>query len=236
MEKIPLYVSLLFVLITFLTVLLFYKASNKSRISVIILLILLAVQAAMGLSGFFLATNGVPPRFSLLLLPPVLAIILLFVTKRGKQYIDSFDASRLTLLHTIRIPVEIGLFVLCSYKVIPQLMTFEGRNFDILAGLTAPLIYYFGFVKNKISPKLLLAWNFICLALLTNIVVNAIFAAPFPFQRFAFEQPNIAILYFPYVWLPGCIVPLVLFSHLASIRQLLKTDYARIPARPTAIS
>jgi hypothetical protein len=235
MEKIPFYVSLLFELITFLTIFLFYRASGKSRVTVIILVVLLAVQAAMGLSGFFLATDATPPRFSLLLFPPVLGIILLFAIKRGRQYIDGFDAKRLTLLHTIRIPVEIGLFILCSYKVTPQLMTFEGRNFDILAGLTAPLVYYFGFVKNKISPRLLLVWNFVCLALLANIVVNAIFSAPFPFQRFGFEQPNIAILYFPYVWLPGCIVPLVLFSHLATIRQLLKIDYVRI-AGPSAIS
>jgi hypothetical protein len=30
------------------------------------------------------------------------------------------------------------------------------------------------------------------------------------------------VLYLPYSWLPSIIVPLVLFSHLAAIRQLLK--------------
>jgi hypothetical protein len=42
----------------------------------------------------------------------------------------------------------------------------------------------------------------------------------FPFQQFAFDQPNIAVLYFPFIWLPSCVVPLVLLSHLAAIRQL----------------
>jgi hypothetical protein len=127
----------------------------------------------------------------------------------------------MTLLHIVRIPVEIVLFWLFLYKVVPELMTFSDRNLDILSGLTAPLVYYFGFSKRRLNPKLMLSWNIICLGLLINIVVHAIFAAPFPFQQLAFDQPNIAVLYFPFVWLPCCIVPLVFFSHLASIRQLI---------------
>jgi hypothetical protein len=60
------------------------------------------------------------------------------------------------------------------------------------------------------------------LGLLINIVVNAALSAPSVVQQFAFEQPNIAILYFPFNLLPAVIVPLVLFSHLAAIRQLLR--------------
>jgi hypothetical protein len=99
-------------------------------------------------------------------------------------------------------------------------MTFEGRNFDILSGITAPVIYYFVFIKKNMSRKALLLWNFICLGLLFNIVINAILSVPAPFQQFAFEQPAIAIQYFPFIWLPSVIVPLVLLSHLAAIRQL----------------
>ena len=122
----------------------------------------------------------------------------------------------------VRIPVEIVLFLLYVNKAIPKLMSFEGRNFDILAGLTAPLVFYFVFISKQFSRKLFLAWNIICLGLLVNIVINAVLSAPFPFQQFGFEQPNIAILYFPFVWLPCCVVPLVLLSHLSVIRQLLK--------------
>ncbi|HZF66041.1 MAG TPA: hypothetical protein VEZ55_16225, partial [Chitinophagaceae bacterium] len=71
---------------------------------------------------------------------------------------------------------------------------------------------------------LLLLWNFLCLALLLIIVVNALFSAPSPFQKFAFEQPNIAIFHFPFSWLPTFIVPIVLFSHLTLIRQLMKRE------------
>ena len=132
------------------------------------------------------------------------------------------DLKMLTWLHIVRIPVELVLLWLFQNGQVPELMTFEGRNFDILSGLTAPLIIYFGFIKKSLSNKMIIAWNTLCLVLLFNIVGTAVFSAPFPFQKFAFEQPNIGVFYFPFVWLPGVIVPLVLFAHLSAIRKLVK--------------
>lgn len=221
MENLPIYISILFILTTLTTIVIFYKASNNSKPTLIILLLWLVAQTIISLTGFYTITDTIPPRFPLLVAPAMVLIIILFITKKGKQYIDGFNIKTLTILHIIRIPVEMILFWLFVHGTIPQLMTFEGRNFDIISGITAPLIYYFGFIKSRPKKMLLLIWNFICLGLLINIVVNAILSAPSPFQQFAFDQPNRAILYFPFVWLPSCVVPLVLFSHLASIRQLL---------------
>lgn len=221
MENLPIYISIVFALTTLLTVGIFYSAAGNSKTTVLILLVWLGLQTFIGLSGFYTVTDTIPPRFLLLILPPLLVIIILFTTLKGRQYIDSLDIKTLTLLHTIRIPVELVLFWLSVNKAVPELMTFEGRNLDILSGLTAPFIFYFGFIKKSLNKKVILFWNFICTGLLLNIVINAILSAPFPFQQFAFDQPNIAVLHFPFNWLPSCVVPLVLFSHLASIRQLL---------------
>jgi uncharacterized membrane protein YhaH (DUF805 family) len=100
-------------------------------------------------------------------------------------------------------------------------MTFEGRNFDIIAGITSPFIAHFGFTKGRLNRQIILLWNIICLGLLLNIVVNALLSAPSSLQKFAFDQPNIAIVHFPFSWLPTFIVPVVLFGHLVSIRQLI---------------
>lgn len=135
---------------------------------------------------------------------------------------DSFPLKYLTLIHVVRVPVELVLYFLFVYKAVPELMTFEGRNFDILAGLTAPFIYYFGFVRQKLNRSFLIIWNLLSLALLMNIVINALLSTPSPIQQFAFDQPNRAILYFPFSLLPTFIVPLVLFSHLVAFRQLIK--------------
>ena len=225
MENLPSYVKVVFILTTFLTIFLFYRATKKSTLTLGILFGWLALQSLIGLSGFYTETKTIPPRFLLLIGPPLLFIIALFLTTKGKVFLDSLDLKNLTILHTIRIPVEIVLFWLFLHHGIPELMTFEGRNFDILSGITAPLIYYFGFVKFQLNPKILILWNLICLGLLINIVANAALSGPSAFQKFAFDQPNVAILYFPFVWLPACVVPLVLLSHLAAVRQLLhRTD------------
>ena len=126
----------------------------------------------------------------------------------------------LTVFHIIRVPVELVLFWLFLHKAVPKLLTFEGGNFDIFSGLTAPFIYYFGFVKKQIKRSFVIAWNFICLLLLINVVVHAVLSTPSPLQKFAFDQPNIAILYLPFILLPGCLVPLVLLCHLAVLKQL----------------
>ena len=47
-------------------------------------------------------------------------------------------------------------------------------------------------------------------------------------QQFAFSQPNIAILYFPFSLLPACVVPLVALAHLVAIRRLLREHGAAI--------
>lgn len=216
------YVSVIFGLTTILTALLFYKAANNSKATLIVLFTWLVLQTFIAQTQFYTVTNTFPPRFLLLVLPPILLIIGLFTTSKGRAYIDALDIKSLTILHIVRIPVEIVLFWLFVYKTIPLLMTFEGRNFDILSGITAPIVYYYGFIKKRMNKNVIVTWNFICLGLLINIVAHAVLSAPFPFQKFAFDQPNIAVLYFPFIWLPSCVVPLVLISHLATIRGYLK--------------
>lgn len=214
-------VNYLFIATTMLTLWFFYKAS-QSKLAVFILLGWIAIQGIVSESGFYTVTDTMPPRFVFLVLPALVLVAYLLLTKRGQNFVDSLDASWLTYLHVVRIPVEITLYLLFTNKLVPQLMTFEGNNFDILSGITAPMVAYLGYAKQKLSKSILLIWNFLCLALLANIVVTAVLCAPFPFQQLAFDQPNVGVLYFPYSWLPGFVVPMVLFAHLVSVRQLLK--------------
>jgi hypothetical protein len=232
-DNLPTYITLTFGLTTVATLLLFIwiiRSSNsettrkKSTIIFICFTIWLIVQAVLTLNNIYNTdTNSFPPKIILTgILPAILTLLFLFLTAKGRQFIDSLPLKNLTYLNIVRIPVEIVLFWLFLNKSIPELMTFQGRNFDLIAGITAPLVAYFGFTKQKISRKAILIWNFICLGLLINIVVNALLSAPSPIQKFAFEQPNIALFNFPISWLPTFIVPIVLFGHLTSIRQLLK--------------
>lgn len=232
-DNLPHYISLTFGLIIVATLLLFLwtirnsisEQTRKKATPILIgLIIWLIIQGVLTFKNIYNSdTNSFPPKIMLIgILPPILTIILLFSTSKGKQFIDSLPLKNLTYLNIVRIPVEIVLFWLFLNKAIPELMTFEGRNIDILAGITAPIIAYFGLTQTKLNRQIILIWNFICLGLLANIIVSALFSTPSPIQKFAFDQPNIAILNFPFSWLPTFVVPIVLFGHLVSIRQLMK--------------
>ncbi|REC61890.1 hypothetical protein DRF65_12740 [Chryseobacterium pennae] len=233
MENLTIPISLLFGIITFVTLLLFCWAIKNSASAIIksgtgkiflILLCWLIIQAALSLNDVYNShLNSLPPKIVLLgILPPVLVILFMFNTPKGKLFIDSLSLLHITYLNIIRIFVEIALYKLFLYKMVPEIMTFKGINFDILAGISAPFIAYYGIRMSKISRNLILYWHIIGLALLLNIVIIALLSAPSPLQRIAFDQPNIAILHFPFSWLPTFIVPVVLFGHLVSIRQLLR--------------
>ncbi len=170
--------------------------------------------------GFYEMTDSFPPRVVLVgVLPANLLILGLFVFFRS-SFIERLPLRTLTILHTIRIPVEIVLLWSFQQSMVPQAMTFEGSNFDILSGITAPIVYFIAFRGKTVNRPLLIVWNLLALGLLANIVITALLAFPSPVQQIAFEMPNRAIMYFPLIWLPAVVVPVVLFCHLASLWKL----------------
>ncbi len=223
----PNYVSAVFMLTTVLAVALFYRAFAQISASVankmlIGLGVWIVLQGILAVTGFYLKTDTMPPRFGLAILPPFLTIVYLLVSKTGQNFVDKLPLKELTSLNVCRIPVEIVLLWLFQSQQVPQSMTFEGRNFDILSGLTALPMAWYAFQNGEIKRTPLLIWNIVCLALVVNVVTIGILSAPTVFQKLSFDQPNIGILKFPFGWLASVIVPIVIFSHLVSIRQLLK--------------
>ena len=228
----PLYISVFFGLTTLMTLFLFYSAvknaklksaASKSNLILLVLSLWLIVQAVLTLNNVYnTETNSLPPKIAIFgVLPAILVVLLTFMSHAGRRFVDGLPILILTWINIVRVPVEITLYWLLLYKMVPELMTFTGRNFDILAGITAPFVAYYGIAKRKLGRTALLLWNLVCLLLLINIVVHAFLSAPSPLQKLAFEQPNIAILYFPISWLPTFIVPIILFGHLVSIRRLI---------------
>jgi hypothetical protein len=99
-------------------------------------------------------------------------------------------------------------------------LTFEGRNFDILVGLTALPVAWLCFARRA-GPRLgAVVWNVAGIAILANIVIHALLSAPTPFQVLRTEPPTTIIATLPYIWLPGFLVPLALSLHVASLRTL----------------
>ncbi len=223
----PSYVPIIFILTTFLTVGIFLYAIGKAGTDKLkgkllfgFVLVWLVIQGVLAYTGFFQEFDKLPPRtFALGPLPFFLVTIAYLVFAR--KFLESMPLAALTLIHTIRIPVELVLLWLYQAGQAPIEMTFEGRNFDILSGITAPIVYFLAFREGGINRPLLIAWNIAALALLAIIVTIAVLAFPSPFQTIGLGQPNIGVTYFPFAWLPSIIVPTVFFCHVASIWKLV---------------
>ncbi len=227
MESFPPYLSITFMLTTFVCVGILFYAIKKTVFDTIAAKIVifsigfwLLFTAVLARGGFYEATGTMPPRVFLFgVLPANLLIISLFVFAR-RSFIEDLPLKGLTIMHIIRIPVEIVLLWLFQEKWIPQAMTFEGWNFDIVSGITAPIVYFLAFRGETVNKPLLIIWNAVALILLAIIVTTAVLAFPSPVQQIAFDQPNRAVMYFPLIWLPAIVVPIVLFAHLASLWKL----------------
>lgn len=223
MDQLPNYISILFIIITAVSVIWFYLAS-ESKIFLGVILLWIALQTYLSINGFYEDFEALPPRLFFALVPAVIFIIILFMTQKGKAFIETIDLKSITYLSIIRIPVEIVLALLFHNGLISIWQTFEGANFDIISGISAPIVAYMVFHKKAWNKKILLIWNIIGLILLLTIITISILAFPSPFQQIAFEQPNIGIAYFPFIFLPSVVVPIVLFTHFISIYRLFKKE------------
>ena len=227
-EGIPGHVSIIFICTVALSVIFLLAAFAVDKIKHlfylkvgVVVLLVAFLQAVLSLEGFFLDFTTVPLRMVVAVLPSFV-LVFLMLSRRFREYTLKLPLRMLTFVHVVRIPVELVLLWLYESGWIPRMMTFEGRNFDILVGFSAPLVAMIVFQRFRFFRKFLLVWNFIALGFLINIIVISILALPSPIQQFAMGQPNRAVLYFPYVWLPAIIVPIVFYAHISSIIILIR--------------
>lgn len=160
MEGISIFTIILFLLTSVGTVWFFYRATNNSFKVLAIILVWAIIQSTLAVSGFYQKSDAIPPRLIFLVAPWLLLTIIVFNLKATQECIDLFDVKWLTILHIIRTPVEVTLYMVLAEKLIPQSMTFEGTNFDILSGMSAPIVYHLAFKAERINQKLLLVWEF----------------------------------------------------------------------------
>lgn len=228
-EGLPFYITATFFITTLLTVWFLFRAVQPAdkqalayRLLVFALPLWMLLTGYLSTTDFYRNATAWPPRVgAFAVVPAVLFIVAYFVFFRV-QFIDLLSLNTLTLLHVIRVPVELVLHWLFQAGQVPRIMTYEGWNFDILSGLTAPIIYWIAFRNGKGNRPVLIIWNLAALGLLVNIVTIAILSFRSPIQRLAFDQPNVGITYLPFIWLASVVVPIVLFAHLASLYKLLR--------------
>ena len=170
-------------------------------------------------TGFLMSFNSLPPRIMMIIFPMVVLLIYTIFSKHIVPLIKSTSQAFLIYVQSFRVMVELVLYLLAAQHIIPEIMTWNGRNVDILIGLTAPIIGYFCCTKKVWPTSIIKIWNYLGVMVLLNVVIHANLSTPTPFQVFIVEPSNTFIGDFPYVWLPGFLVPCALFFHILSIRK-----------------
>ena len=172
----------------------------------------------------FLADFTFPPRMPLMVVMPLMVLIVfLLFRKATSDLVSTISVSWLIYLQSFRIIVEIIIWGAYNQGIIPLETTFEGSNVDIIVGLTAvPLAYYAK--RDKISPMALIIWNIAGLLILANTVRLFISAGYFPALLGQDETMLSAeFVKLPFLLIAGIFMPLAVFIHALSIKQLLKT-------------
>jgi hypothetical protein len=182
----------------------------------------IALLTIASVSGFLYDFSVFPPyRMLMVLLVPMVVLLRYTLSSKFDRVVNQMPASWIVKMQGFRVVVELFLWWAFLEEVIPEQMTFEGRNFDILAGLTAPLVAYGWLRAGKEKPAWVLVWNFVGLLLLFNILIIAVLSMPTPMRYFLNDPPNTVVATFPWVLLPGILVALAFGLHLISIRQML---------------
>jgi len=189
-------------------------------------LVVTATAAGAGLLADF---RSLPPRFLLVFVPPLVALVALGRSRTILPLLAATPPSWLVHAQSFRIVVELVLWRLIVAGAVPEIMTFTGRNVDIVVGVTAPIVAYACFTRAAWPRGVALWWNVAGIMILVNTVLHAQAAAPTPLQVFVTEPPNTFIVSVPYVWLPAFLVPLAWGLHVLSIRQLRRLPTGRRP-------
>jgi hypothetical protein len=196
----------------------------------------LALMAGLAVAGVFQAFEAKPPRLVLAVTVTVIAQVIVARSALFSRLLNATPLAWPIALQSMRVVIELGLWTLHREGRLPVHLTFEGNNFDILVGLTAPFVGW-GVARGVIGKRGAIVWNLASIGFLITIVFMAVTSIPGPLHLPWPGIANTVIAEFPMIWLPTFVVPVAIFGHAASLRQLLRaTPNIDVPKASTGAS
>jgi hypothetical protein len=169
-------------------------------------------------SGWLARVDVRPPAF-LFVAPGIVAwVVFAARSKAAKEMATQAPLAALMAVQVFRLPLELLLHGLWKARLLPQMMTYEGANFDIVMGLSAPIVGYLA-LRGKISQKLLVLWNVVGILLVVHVAARGVLTTP-AIAALATDVPNQAIGMFPYTFIATFFVPAALVFHVLTLRKL----------------
>jgi hypothetical protein len=195
------------------------------------LMVWLGMTAALARGGLLSGSTALPPRWPLLPLTAITSFFILSRTSTFRRILDNVPPWQPVALQTFRVGVELAFWRLHAEGVAPVQVTFEGRNFDAIVGLTAPVVAA-GIAFGWFGPRLTIVWNLFGLAMLFNTIGTVATSAPGPIHLNWPGEPFRAIATWPVIWIPTFLAPVAIFLHVVSIRQSFSRRLANKPGDP----
>lgn len=181
-----------------------------------------ALTAALAASGTLADFGTGHPRIPILVATQLAFVIWLAWFSRWSGDLAQIPQLYLVGLQCFRIPVEVLMAELAARNLFAVEMTFHGRNFDILTGVTAVVLAIWLRRDGEESLRhVLIGWNLIGLSFVTSVLAQGVLSIPYPFQLLQLSVPTFVIASFPVVWLPTVLVPIAYFLHFVSLRRCL---------------
>jgi hypothetical protein len=173
-------------------------------------------------SGVLRRWEATPPPFALLVVAVVVLAFSIAFSRYGSLLAIGVPLWALVAVHAFRLPLELAMHGMYVRGIMPEQMSYSGRNFDVVTGATALVVA--ALARRARRPRwVVAAWNVAGLALLINVVTIAIVSTP-RFAYFGTDRLNVWVTYPPFVWLPAVMVAAALAGHLLIFRALRVAD------------
>ena len=178
----------------------------------------LLVTALVAASGVLRRFDARPPPFAILALAVGVVGIAVPFSPLGTLLVRGLPLYALVGFQVFRFPLELVMHRAYVEGVMPVQMSYSGRNYDIVTGITGGALGLW-LIRRNVSRWVVAAWNTLGLVLLVNIVTIAIVSTPV-FGWFGNDRLNTFVTYPPFVWLPAILVTAALMGHILVWRRL----------------
>jgi hypothetical protein len=193
------------------------RARRSALVAGLAALAWMSVTGLAAASGIFSDWTRTPPPF-MGLVAAIFALAFGIAFSRLGARLSALPLWALVAVQSFRLPLEVVMHRLVQHGIMPEQMSYTGRNWDVLTGITAVLVA--GALRTRLGGgRLALAWNIVGLGLLANVLVIAIASTP-RFAAFGPDHLNVFVTYVPFVWLPAVMVLTALAGHLVIFRAL----------------
>lgn len=143
------------------------------------------------------------------------------LSRRVVAALEPSSGAWLVGVQALRLPLALLLWRLAAEGLYEHRVSAGGMSLDLVTGTLAPPLAWLAYQERTLSDRWLLAFHGLGLTLLAVLLGELVLVV---------TSANEVLSTSPFVWLPIFFVPVMLFAHVASVRQILRERALTVPA------